>query len=285
MRRTITFKGNPLTLVGRSVEEGDVAPDFRVLAGDLKEVRLSQLKDPIKIITSFPSIDTPVCDMQVKEFNTRATSLSDEVVVLGISNDLPFAQKRFCEANDIARVAVLSDYRYSSFGINYGLLIKELKLLARAVCILDRNHVVRYIQVVGELTVPPDYDRAIEKLHEVVAKPALRAAVVQPARCAPCEGGVRALPRDAAERSAARIKGWELVEGVKLRKEFRFKDYVEAKYFLDLLAMLAEDQGHHPVLTLGYNSVRVTLTTHAAGGLTENDFIMAGIIDEVGSDQ
>lgn len=281
MRRTITFKGNPLTLVGRSVGEADAAPDFRVLAGDLKEVRLSQLKGPIKIITSFPSIDTPVCDMQVKEFNKRATSLSDEVVVLGISNDLPFAQKRFCEANDIARVAVLSDYLYSSFGINYGLLIKELRLLARAVCILDRNSVVRYIQIVGELTVPPDYDRAIEKLHEVVATPALRAAGVQAARCAPCEGGVRALPRDAAERSAARIKGWELVEGAKLRKEFRFKDFVEAKYFLDLLAMLAEDQGHHPVMTLGYDSVRVTLTTHAAGGLTENDFIMAGIIDEV----
>jgi len=281
MRRTITFKGNPLTLVGRSVEEADVAPDFKVLSGDLKEVRLSQFKDLVKIITSFPSLDTPVCDMQVKEFNKRATSLSDEVVVLGISNDLPFAQKRFCEDNDITRVAVLSDYRHSSFGINFGLLIKELKLLARAVCILDRSNIIRYIQIVGELTAPPDYDSAMAHLHEVIAKPPLRGGGVQPARCAPCEGGVRALPRDAAERSAARIKGWELVEGVKLRKEFRFKDYVEAKYFLDLLAMLAEDQGHHPVMTLGYNSVRVTLTTHAAGGLTENDFIMAGIIDEV----
>ena len=285
MRRTITFKGNPLTLVGRSVEEADVAPDFKVLSGDLKEVRLSQFKDLVKIITSFPSLDTPVCDMQVKEFNTRATSLSDEVVVLGISNDLPFAQKRFCEDNDITRVAVLSDYRYSSFGINYGLLIKELKLLARAVCILDRSNIIRYIQIVGELTAPPDYDRAMAHLREVIAKPAPRAGGAQPARCAPCEGGITPLPRDAAERSAARIKGWELVEGVKLKKEFTFKDFAEAKYFLDLLAMVAEEQGHHPVLTLLYNRVRVTLATHAAGGLTENDFIMARIIDEISGDR
>jgi thioredoxin-dependent peroxiredoxin len=285
MRRTITFKGNPLTLVGRAVKEGDGAPDFRVLSGDLKEVWLSQFKDKVKIITSFPSLDTPVCDMQVKEFNKRAISLSEEVVILGISNDLPFAQKRFCEDNDIRNVVVLSDYRYSSFGINYGLLIKELKLLARAVCILDRSDAIRYIQIVGELTAPPDYDRAVENLHQVIAKPALHASGAQTARCVPCEGGIPALPRDVAERMAARIKGWELVEGVKLRKEFRFEDFAEAKYFLDLLAMVAEDQGHHPVMTLGYNSVRVTLTTHAAGGLTEDDFIMAGIIDEISSDQ
>lgn len=282
MRRTITFKGNTLTLVGRAVKEGDGAPDFRVLSGDLQEVRLSQFGDVIKIITSFPSLDTPVCDMQVKEFNKSASSLSDEVVVLGISKDLPFAQKRFCEDNDIKRVVVLSDYRYSSFGINYGLLIKELNLLARAVCILDRNNIARYIQIVGELTAPPDYDRVMESLRDVLARPALPGQGAQPARCAPCEGGVAALPRDVAERSAARIEGWELVEGVKLRKEFTFKDFAEAKYFLDLLAMVAEDQGHHPVMTLGYNSVRVTLTTHAAGGLTENDFTMARIIDEVG---
>ena len=281
MRRTITFKGNPLTLVGRAVKEGDGAPDFRVLSGDLKEVRLSQFKDKVKIITSFPSLDTPVCDMQVKEFNKRAISLSEGVVILGISNDLPFAQKRFCEDNDIRNVVVLSDYRYSSFGINYGMLIKELKLLARAVCILDRDNIVRYIQIVGELAAPPDYDRAVENLREVIAKPALHAGGAQTARCVPCEGGIPALPRDVAERMAARIKGWELVEGVKLKKEFTFKDFVEAKYFLDLLAMVAEDQGHHPVLTLLYNKVRVTLATHAAGGLTENDFIMARIIDAV----
>jgi len=281
MSRTITFKGSPLTMVGRAVKEADVAPDFRVLSGDLQEVRLSQFKEVIKIITSFPSLDTPVCDMQVKEFNKRATSLSDDVVVLGISKDLPFAQKRFCEDNDIKRVMVLSDYRYSSFGINYGLLIKELNLLARAVCILDRSNIIRYIQIVGELTAPPDYDRVMENLRDVLARPALPGQGAQPARCVPCEGGIAALPRDAAERLAGRIKGWELVEGTKLRKEFTFRDFAEAKYFLDLLAVIAEEQGHHPVLTLLYNKVRVTLTTHAAGGLTENDFIMAGIIDEI----
>ena len=112
MNGTITFKGNPLTLVGRRVKTGDAAPDFRALSGDLKEVRLSHLGDKVKILTSFPSLDTPVCDMHVKEFNKRATSLSGEVVILGISNDLPFAQKRFCEDNGIKGVTVVSDYRY-----------------------------------------------------------------------------------------------------------------------------------------------------------------------------
>ncbi len=285
MSRTITFKGSPLTLVGRAVKETDMAPDFTALSGDLREVRLSQFKGAIKIVTSFPSLDTPVCDMQVKEFNKRAMSLSDDLVVLGISKDLPFAQKRFCEDNDIKRIMVLSDYRDSSFGINYGLLIKELNLLARAVCILDKNNIVRYVRIVGELTEPPDYDGAMEGLRRVLAKPSLPEKGGRPGRCVPCEGGIAALPRDEAERLAGRAKGWELVEGTKLRKEFAFRDFAEARYFLDLLAMIAEEQGHHPVLTLLYNKVRVTLTTHAAGGLTENDFVMAGIIDGVGGDR
>lgn len=283
MQRTITFQGNPLTLVGRYLEEGDTAPDFRALSGDLKEIRLSHFKDKIKILTSFPSLDTPVCDMQVKEFNKRAAALSSEVVIIGISNDLPFAQKRFCADNDINGVTLASDYRYSSFGLNYGLLIKELKLLARAVCILDGNNVIRYMQVVEELTSPPDYERAMERLREVAAKPALTGLTGGAARCVPCEGGIAALPPEAAERAAAGLKGWELIDGKKLRKEFAFKDSEEARYFLDTLAMVAEEQGHHPVLALIYDKVRVTLATHAAGGLTENDFVMARIVDETSS--
>ncbi len=283
MNGTITFKGNPLTLVGRRVKTGDAAPDFRALSGDLKEVRLSHLGDKVKILTSFPSLDTPVCDMQVKEFNKRATSLSGEVVILGISNDLPFAQKRFCEDNGIKGVTVVSDYRYFSFGLNYGLLIKELKLLARAVCILDGNNVIRYVQIVEELTTPPDYERAMESLHEVVAKPALTGRAGGPEHCVPCEGGIVALSREAAERAADEINGWALIDGKKLQKEFVLKDFAEAVYFVDTLAMVAEEQGHHPVLALIYDKVRVTLTTHAAGGLTENDFVMARLIDEMGS--
>lgn len=281
MQRTITFQGNPLTLVGRCPREGDTAPDFRALSGDLKEVRLSHFGSKIKILTSFPSLDTPVCDMQVKEFNRRAASLSDEVVIIGISNDLPFAQKRFCEDNDIKRMTVLSDYRHLSFGLNYGLLIKELKLLARAVLILDKNDVMRYVQIVGELTSPPDYERAMEGLRGVALRPALPGRAGGPTRCVPCEGGIAAFSRREAEGKAAGLRGWELVDGERLRKEFAFKDFAEARYFLDVIAMAAEEQGHHPMLAVIYDSVRVTLTTHAAGGLTENDFVMAGVIDEI----
>lgn len=277
----VTYKGNTLTLVGRVLKEGAKPPDFRVISQDLKEVALSNFEDKIKIITSFPSIDTPVCDLQVKEFNKRAIGLSSDVIILGISKDLPFAQKRFCQANDIKNVVVLSDYRYSSFGINYGLLIKELNLLARSVIILDKGDVVRYIQIVSELTTPPDYEDALKNLSEVIKNPKLEIEEMAPARCKPCEGGIPPLPKEKVERLIAEHHGWELVDDKKLVKEFKFVDFVEAKYFLDLISTIAEEQGHHPAMTLIYNKLKITLTTHAAGGLTENDFIMAGIISEL----
>ncbi len=138
MAGKITFKGEELTLVGRALKEGMKAPDFKAVSSDIKEVSLSNFSGKTKVITSFLSLDTPVCDLQVKEFNKRTVVLSSDVVILGISKDLPFAQKRFCEANDIKSVITLSDYRSSSFGINYGVLIKEMNLLARGVFILDK---------------------------------------------------------------------------------------------------------------------------------------------------
>ena len=129
MDRTVTFEGNPLTLVGRNIAAGMTAPDFQVVTGGLEARSLKDFAGKIKIVTSFPSIDTPVCDLQVKEFNKKAAELSEDVVVLGISKDLPFAQARFCDMNGIEKVTVLSDYKSSSFGINYGLLIKELKVV------------------------------------------------------------------------------------------------------------------------------------------------------------
>ena len=162
--REIKFKGNPLRLVGRAIKEGTKTPNFRVTSSELKEVTLSDFEGKIKIITSFPSLDTSVCDLQVKEFNKRALGLSGEAVIIGISKDLPFAQKRFCDANNITNIKVFSDYKYSSFGINYGLLIKELNLLARSILIVDKNNVLRYLQVVEELTNSPDYDAALGEL-------------------------------------------------------------------------------------------------------------------------
>ena len=278
----ITFKGTPLTLVGRAVKEEMRGPDFRVVAPDLKEFSLSDFRGKIKVITSFPSLDTPVCDLQVKEFNKKATGFSSEVAVIGISKDLPFAQKRFCETFDIKNVTLLSDYKFSSFGINYGLLIKELNLLARSVLILDKNDLIRYIQIVGELTSPPDYNAALFKLEEIIKNPSMLAKEGMLSKCKPCEAGTPPLPKETLEKLLAKYRGWELVEDKKIVKEFKFKDFIEAKYFLDLISVIAEEQGHHPNLTLIYNKLKVSLTTHAAGGLTENDFVMAALIDSLG---
>ncbi|MFA5164331.1 MAG: thiol peroxidase [Candidatus Omnitrophota bacterium] len=164
----VTFKGNSLTLSGNGPEKGSPAPGFKVLKQDLSETGLTDFKGKVKILTSFPSLDTPVCDLQVKEFNKRAVNFSSDVAVIGISMDLPFAQKRFCQENDINNVTVVSDHRDASFGLNYGLLIKELRLLARSIIIVDKEDIVRYIQVVGELTNPPDYEAALKALQEIL---------------------------------------------------------------------------------------------------------------------
>lgn len=281
MARTVTFKGSPVTLVGRDITVGIRAPSFKVTSLDLQEITLGNFQGKIKIITSFPSLDTPVCDLQVKEFNKRAALLASEIVIIGLSKDLPFAQKRFCSENAIKNVIVASDYKTSSFGINYGLLIKELNLLARSVLIVDKFDALRYIQIVEELTHAPDYEDALKALGEVIQNPVLKVQEGLPDHCKPCEGGVAPLPKDKVETLLAKYRGWELIEDRKLVKEFKYKDFIEAKYALDLLAVIAEEQGHHPTFTLIYNKLRIALTTHAAGGLTENDFIMAKIIDEV----
>jgi thiol peroxidase len=282
MAQTITFKGSPLTLVGPLVAVNAGAPPFTVAAQDLTEVRLGAFQGKIKVITTFPSLDTPVCDLQLKEFNKRAGSLSSGVVVIGISKDLPFAQKRFCDEFEINRVTVLSDYKTSSFGINYGLLIRELNLLARSVIIIDANDTVRYVSVVSELTQAPDYEAALAALGEVIKNPTTAAADSPASRCLPCEQGTPPLAKERIEKALAKHRGWELIDDKKIVKEFKFNSFTDAKYFLDTIAVLAQEQGHHPTLTLAYSKLKVTLTTHAAGGLTDNDFIMARLIDEAG---
>ena len=284
MVREIKFKGSPMTLVGRKLAVGSVAPEFRVISQEMSEMRLEYFKDKIKVITFFPSIDTPVCDLQVKEFNKKASGLSEKVAVIGISKDLPFAQKRFCSMNEIKSVNVLSDYRFSSFGLNYGLLIKELNLLARGACIVDNSGVIRYLQIVDELTTPPDYDAVLKALEEVVKNPtsAMPTGKKASMHCAPCEGQVPALAAQKIEGLMVQLSGWKLVEGQKITREFKFEDTAEAKYFLDLIALIAEEEDHHPAVTLSFDRVKVSLTTHASKGLTENDFAMAWIIDQLG---
>lgn len=153
----ITFKGNPFTLLGPEVKVGDRAPGFTVVDNGLAPVTLASYPGKIKIISAVPSLDTPVCDTETRRFNQEAAALPDSVVVLTISMDLPFAQKRWCGAAGIDRVTTLSDYQERSFASAYGLLIKELKLLTRAVIIVDAQDTVRYIQIVPEVTSEPDY--------------------------------------------------------------------------------------------------------------------------------
>ena len=146
----ITFKGNPFTLLGAEVKVGDKAPDFSVVDSALAPVTLATSAGSIRIISAVPSLDTPVCDSETRRFNQEAAALPANVTVLTISLDLPFAQKRWCGAAGIDKVVTLSDYRDRSFGLNYGVLIKELLLLTRAVFVVDATDTVRYIQIVPE---------------------------------------------------------------------------------------------------------------------------------------
>ena len=158
----VTMKGNPLTLVGPALKTGDKAPDFVVLNNDLAPVSLSAYSGKVCILCSVPSLDTPVCDLETRRFNQEAGNLGQDVVVLTISMDLPFAQKRWCGAAGVDKVITLSDHRDASFGTAYGVLIKELRLLARSVFVVDKEGTIRYIQHVKELTQEPDYEAVLK---------------------------------------------------------------------------------------------------------------------------
>lgn len=164
---TVTFEGNPLTLMGNQVNVGESAPDFEVLANDLLPVRLSSFRGKVCVICSVPSLDTPVCDTQTRKFNEQAASLGDDVVVLTISMDLPFAQQRWCGSANAEYVQTLSDHRKAEFGNAFGILIKELRLLARAVFVVDAEGIIRYIQIVDELIDEPDYEAALKAVKEI----------------------------------------------------------------------------------------------------------------------
>jgi len=157
----ITFKGNPMTLIGPELKVGDTAPDFSVVDNGLAPITLASSAGKVRIISAVPSLDTPVCDTETRRFNQEAANLPGEVVVLTISQDLPFAQKRWCGAAGIDRVTTLSDYRTRSFGKNYGVLIKELLLLTRAIFVVDASNTIHYIQIVPEVTSEPDYAAVI----------------------------------------------------------------------------------------------------------------------------
>ena len=164
----VTMKGKELTLLGKELRVGEPAPDFVALDNGLEPVSFSSFRGKVCVLCSVPSLDTSVCDMETRRFDQEAAGLSAEVVILTISMDLPFAQKRWCGAAGIERVQTLSDHREASFGTSYGVLIKELRLLARAVFVVDRKGVIQYVQVVKEMAEEPDYEAVLKTVAKLV---------------------------------------------------------------------------------------------------------------------
>jgi thiol peroxidase len=164
----VTMKGNPITLMGTELQVGDKAPDFVAIDNDLNPVSFDSFRGKVCIVSSVPSLDTPVCDMETRRFNDEAGRLGDDVEILTISMDLPFAQKRWCGAAGVDRVQTLSDHRDAAFGQAYGVLIKGLRLLARAVFVVDTEGTIRYMELVKEIASEPDYDSVLTAVKELV---------------------------------------------------------------------------------------------------------------------
>ncbi|ULL14652.1 thiol peroxidase [Paenibacillus sp. H1-7] len=167
-RSGATLKGNPITLVGQEIKVGDKAPNFQVNKNLMEQATLADYAGKIKLISVVPSLDTGVCDAQTRRFNEEAAKLGDNVVVLTISVDLPFAQSRWCGAAGIDKVITLSDYKNHSFGEAYGVLIKEIQLLMRSIFVIDANDTVQYVEYLQEMTEHPNYEAAVEAVKKLV---------------------------------------------------------------------------------------------------------------------
>jgi thiol peroxidase (atypical 2-Cys peroxiredoxin) (EC 1.11.1.5) len=163
----LTFKGSKVSLVGKIPNVGDIAPGFVAIDNSLKEKTLNDFSNKIKIISSVPSLDTSVCSLETKKIDEMMKRFSDDYIFITISMDLPFAQSRWCGANNVSKVVTLSDYKYRSFGYAYGLYIVELGLLARCLFIIDKENKVRYIQLVNEIANEPNYED-LEKALNVI---------------------------------------------------------------------------------------------------------------------
>jgi len=166
--RIVTMKGKELNLSGGELKTGEKVPDFEITANDLSKVKLSFFGDKLRVVLSLPSLDTSVCDVMARRFNQEAANLGKDVIVLTISMDLPFAQKRWCGNAKADNIIVLSDYFDASFGKAFGVLIKELRLLARAVFVVDKDGLLKYLEIVPELTNEPDYESALKTIRKLL---------------------------------------------------------------------------------------------------------------------
>lgn len=163
----VTFKGNPVTILGKAPKVGDTAPNFTVLSSSLEPVQLSDFDGKVKVIAIYPSIDTGICAAQNRRFNKEADALNG-VAVLSISVDLPFAQSRFCAAEGLKNIVTLSDHKELDFGSKYGFVIEELRLLARGTVIIGKDNKIKYVEYVPEIAQEPDYDAALKVINELI---------------------------------------------------------------------------------------------------------------------
>lgn len=168
MARQTTMRGNPLELKGPELKPGDKAPDFKTVDPGMQPVDLEKTGSNVRIFSVVPSVDTPVCDAQTRRFNEEAAKLED-VDIYTVSVDLPFAQKRWCAAKGVERVKMISDHREGSFGEAYGTLIPDLRILSRAIFVVDPSNTIRYVEYVPEVGEHPDYDKALQAAREVAA--------------------------------------------------------------------------------------------------------------------
>ncbi len=160
--QTITFKGGPTTISGNSVEEGQKAPSFKATGTDMSDIELSNYDGKVLVLMTMPSVETPVCDTQTRKFNQDIAGLSDDISVLAITLDLPFAQKRYCAAEGIEAVRTASDYKHRVVGENYGVYVQEIGLLARAVFVIGKDGTVKHVEYVSEIAEEPNYEAALE---------------------------------------------------------------------------------------------------------------------------
>ena len=169
MATTITFKGDPVELSGTPPQVGDQAPAFDLVNTKMESVKLSDSAGKIRVISIIPSIDTGVCEAQTRRFNRALDEMPDNVVGLTISEDTPFAQARWCGAEGITKMEMLSDYKGHHFGQDYGLYMTSMGLLARSVYIIDGDGKVQYFQLVPEMSQEPDYDEVLSKAKELAS--------------------------------------------------------------------------------------------------------------------
>ena len=167
MATSVSFKGNPVELSGDPPQVGSAAPAFELTGGDMSPVTLADSSGKVRIISIVPSIDTSVCSLQTARFNREMDNLPESILGYTISVDTPMAQNRWCATEGVEKMKLLSDYKGQTFGRDYGLYIKDLGLLARAVMIVDKNDQVAYLQLVPEISQEPNYDEVLQKAKEL----------------------------------------------------------------------------------------------------------------------